>query len=362
MTAVEEKLKERIKELTCLYEVTSIMVNCDYDELETSLEAIIHCLKRAYRYNNDTYVHLHSGEYDLHTPTDAAHFVFLKSHIKVFNGKDGHIEVGYPTDRYSMDDFLEEEKLLLNNVCAAVGNLLERKQIRENEAAIKKKMEQSDRLAILGEITAGIAHELNTPLANILGFAELMKARVTDPKLTKDLDKIVDSALFSREVVKKLMFFACGMPQHMGPVNVNQILQNVLNLLEPTFKKNVVSHTLLVNNGAITLKADNIQLTQVLFNIIMNAIYYTPKQGKITIKVTDSEKMVRIQVADEGPGIAKEHREKIFEPFFTTKPVGQGNGLGLSVVHGIISSHKGQIRFTPNTPKGTVCTMVFPKI
>ncbi|MEH6679086.1 MAG: HAMP domain-containing sensor histidine kinase [Sediminicola sp.] len=362
MTQVEEKLQERIKELTCLYEVTSIIANCDYDQLETSLEAIILCLKRAWRYNNDTFVHLRSGTYDLSTHSRASQFVFLTAPIKVFNQKEGAIKVGYPSERYAESDFLEEEQLLLNNVCAAVGNLMERKQIRENELALKKKMEQSDRLAILGEITAGIAHELNTPLANILGFAELMKARVKDPKLARDLEKIVDSALFSREVVKKLMFFACGMPQHMGQVDVNQILKNVLNLLEPTFKKNKVEHTLLVNRESISMKADNIQLTQVLFNIIMNAVYYTPEGGKIAIEVIDTDQNVRIKVADEGPGIAKKHREKIFEPFFTTKPVGQGNGLGLSVVHGIINSHKGKIVFTANSPKGAICTMDFPKL
>lgn len=362
MITAEDKLKERIKELTCLYEVTSIIANCDYDQIQTSLDAITSCLEVAWLYEEDTYVTLDTGGYRVTTNKENIPLVCLKSTIKVFNKPEGFIEVGYPASKFSMSDFLEEEKKLLEDVCFDVGNLLERKQIRDNEIAIKRQMERADRLNILGEITAGIAHELNTPLANILGFAELLKNGVSEEKAKKDLDKIVDSAIFCREVVKKLMFFACEMPQHMEIVKLTPIVKNVLNLLDPTFKKHQVTYTLKYNVEHIELRADTIQLTQVLFNLIMNAIYFSPKKGNIGVIIDDNKDTVRIKISDQGSGIPKNIEDKIFEPFFTTKPMGEGSGLGLSVVHGIIGSHKGSISHTSNKPKGTVFTVDLPKI
>ena len=125
----------------------------------------------------------------------------------------------------------------MDNVSLAVGNLLERKQIRDSEAMARRQMEQTDRLHILGEITAGIAHELNTPLANILGFAELLKESVKDSAAIRDLKKIMDNAIFSREIVKKLMFFACEMPQEMKPVRLKPVIESVLKLLGPSLRR-----------------------------------------------------------------------------------------------------------------------------
>lgn len=361
-TTTGEKLKERIKELTCLYEVTSIIVNCDYNQLETSLEAIVNSLKKAWRYENSTFVILCCYEYKITSDVNIPDLVSIKSDINVFNKTEGFIEVGYPKQKYQASDFLKEEQILLNNVSLAIGNLLERKQIRENEIATKRQVERADRLNILGEITAGIAHELNTPLANILGFAELIRENIHDEKVIRDLDKIVDSAIFSREVVKKLMFFTCEMPQQMQLLTINPIVHDVLNLLEPTFKKNKIKHNLSFNNENIELKADTIQLTQVLFNLIMNAIYFSPMNSTITIKIENQLNLIRISISDQGSGIEKGNEDKIFQPFFTTKPIGEGSGLGLSVVHGIVKSHKGKITHVPNNPKGTTFIVDFPKL
>ncbi|KKM87342.1 hypothetical protein LCGC14_1269890, partial [marine sediment metagenome] len=155
MVGTEAKLKERIKELTCLYEVTSIIVNSDYDQLETSLEAIAYCLKRGWQFDEDTEVFLTSGNYTVQTEGFRSDMVNITSDIRVFNTFDGYIQVGYPKDAYQLSDFLEEEKTLLENVALAVGNLLERKQVHDSEAAIKRQVERADRLHILGEITAG---------------------------------------------------------------------------------------------------------------------------------------------------------------------------------------------------------------
>ncbi|SIQ42751.1 sensor histidine kinase [Maribacter ulvicola] len=361
MTTTKDKLKERVKELTCLYEVTSIIVNSDYDQLDASLEAIVYCLKRAWQFENVTEAYLKVNEYQVQTDDFKHNMVTLISKIKVFNKIEGEVIVGYPPNQYTHDDFLVEEQTLLNNVALDIGNLIERKQIRDSEAITRRKMERTDRLHILGEITAGIAHELNTPLANILGFSELLTDKVTDQETVRDLKKIMDSAIFSREIVKKLMFFACEMPQEMKTVKLIPIVTGVIKLLGPSLRNKKIKLVSTFENERIELRGDTVQLTQVLFNLIMNAIYYSPENGIITVKVLETDGFVLLKIADHGKGIPAELEDKVFEPFFTTKPIGEGSGLGLSVVHGIITSHKGSIEHTKNTPKGTIFTVNFPK-
>lgn len=362
MHTVEQKLKERIKELTCLYEVTSLIVNSDYEQIEEVLRAIASCMQRAWQFNEETYVELKTPLITIRTEKKAEEYVFLQSPIKVFNEERGYIKVGYPAPKYTLDDFLVEEEQLLDNICLEVGNLLERKEIKENQEAIRRQVEQGDRLRILGEITAGIAHELNTPLANILGFTELLKERVEgDPKAEKDLDKIITNTIFSREVVKKLMFFACEMPQERTRLNIVPVIEDAIDLLRTTLRQNDINCKLITNKKEIVLKMDKIQLTQVLFNLIVNAIYFSPPQSTILVEVREKEADVVLKISDEGTGIPKDKAETVFAPFFTTKPVGEGSGLGLSVVHGIVKSHQGTIAHSPNTPKGTIFTIKFPK-
>ncbi len=362
MHTAEQKLKERIKELTCLYEVTSLIVNCDYDDMGTALKGIVKCLERAWQFDKETYVALKTSVYDIKTVEKGDDYVFLESPITIFNKPQGNIKVGYPAPKYGMHDFLEEEQQLLDNICLKVGNLLERNEIKENEARIRRQVEQSDRLRILGEITAGIAHELNTPLANILGFAELLKERVqVDAQATNDLDKIIANSIFSREVVKKLMFFACEMPQEKETVDIIPIIEDAIGLMRTTFRQKEVTCELVPSNRSILLRIDKIQLTQVVFNLVVNAVYFSPPGSVITVNVLDEKDTVVLKIADEGAGIPEENAQHIFDPFYTTKPIGEGSGLGLSVVHGIVQSHKGKIAFRPNQPTGTIFTIEFQK-
>ncbi|RIV44285.1 sensor histidine kinase [Flagellimonas pelagia] len=362
MTNTEQKLKERVKELTCLYEVTSIIVNSNYDELETSLEAIAHCLKRGWQFAEAAAVQITIGDYQVQTKNYGNDMVSHSSDVKIFNKVEGRITVGYPSAEFSVTDFLDEERTLLKNVCLAIGNLMERKHIRDSEEETKRQMERADRFHIMGEITAGIAHELNTPLANILGFAELLVENTGDEATRRDLQKIIDNAIFSREIVKKLMFFTCEMPQEMEQIELNAVVENVLRLLAPSLKAKQLNIVKSFGREHIQMRANTVQLTQVLFNLIMNAAYYSPPKGAIHIELDKSNDRTIIRIADEGQGIETEHADKIFEPFYTSKPTGEGTGLGLSVVHGIVRSYKGTISHRPNTPKGTIFTLEFPKI
>ncbi|RAV28574.1 sensor histidine kinase [Sinomicrobium soli] len=361
METAEDKLRERIKELGCLYEVTSIIVNCDYDHPELSLDAIVRCLGKAWLYEQDARVFLKLGEYEFGGLDGEDEWVSIRADIHVFNRPEGYIEVGYPAGKYRVSDFLEEEKQLLRNVSLEVGNLMERRKIRENELSIKRQMERADRLNIMGEITAGIAHELNTPLTNILGFSELLSDRMRDREEAGDLAKIRESAIFCREVVKKLMFFTCEVPQTRKIVPLKPVVQHVLQLLRPSFANKQLQYQMHFSNDDTGVKADEIQMTQVLFNLIMNAVYYSPEGGKITVEVKEGKREITIVVSDQGPGIPSGVGDKVFDPFFTTKPTGEGTGLGLSVVHGIITGHGGQITHRKGKGGGTAFVVKFPK-
>ena len=243
LITTEEKLKERIKELTCLYKVTSIIINCDYSDIQKSLKAITLSLKDALRFSESACVEIKTNDFFISTDEVPKKMVYISSSISIFNKQEGVLKAGYNCDEFSKKDVLYEEKLLLRKIGVEIGNLLERKRIVENEALLKRKVERADRISILGEITAGIAHELNTPLANILGFAELLKIRLKKgSQAEKDIDKIINSAIFSREVVKKLMFFACEMPQKMELIMVNEVISDAINLLDPTFKKSNIKY------------------------------------------------------------------------------------------------------------------------
>jgi signal transduction histidine kinase len=344
-----------------MYEVTSIIVNSDFEKLELSLKSIAFCLKKAFQHESEASVHIICSEIEVAIGQQLSNYVQIKAPINVFNVPNGSIAVRYPSDKYTQHEFLEEESKLLSNICLEIGNLIERKQIKEKEELIRKQMERNDRLNILGEITAGIAHELNTPLTSIIGFTELLDEQIKDELVQSDLSRIKENALFCREIVKKLMFFACEVPQQIQEILLNPVLQNVLNLLSPAFKKKDVTANLKMKDSYIGIKADEIQLTQVLFNIIMNALYYSPPKTTVDILASKDQKGIVILIKDQGPGIHSNLSDKIYEPFFTTKPVGDGSGLGLSVVHGIMSSHKGSISFYPNKPYGTVFELCFPK-
>jgi signal transduction histidine kinase len=193
-----------------------------------------------------------------------------------------------------------------------------------------------------------------------LGFAEFINERTTEKQSQMDSAKIIKAAIYSREVVKKLMFFSCEMPHNMSFVKIIPIVSEALSLLEPNFKKSNVTCELDYTDLDLEAQLDSIQLTQVLFNILINSIYVSPAKTVIKVKVYSEEENFFIEIADQGKGIEEDIKSKIFEPFFTTKAIGEGSGLGLSVVHGIVKSHKGDIISFDNKPRGTVFQVRLP--
>jgi two-component system NtrC family sensor kinase len=224
-------------------------------------------------------------------------------------------------------------------------------------ASLQSKMRHTEKMAALGQLVSGVAHEVNNPLAAIVGFTDLLLENPSLADETKqDLGIILREAERTRQIVQNLLSFAREMPAQREPVRVNAILQQTLKLRSYDLSSHGVE---VVENYAQELPltvGDPNELQQVLLNILNNAydaIQEVRRRGKIELATTCSDGHVEISFRDNGPGIR--HPDRIFDPFYTTKEVGKGTGLGLSICYGIVRAHRGEI-VAENNPDGIGCT------
>ncbi len=354
----EEKLNERVKELTCLYTISAILRSGD--NIESLMPEILKLVKNAWRFSDEAICELQLDNHYMISKPLSDQSVWQEAEITFFDMPNGFIKVHYNATKYKKSDFLDEERRLLRAVALEISRFYENKITKEKVLELQTGMRRVDRLSILGEITAGIAHELNTPLGNILGFAELIKERTTDKQILQDIDKVINASIFSREIVKKLMFFSCEMPYNMEFIKIKPVVEQALRFLEPNFSKAGTNFKFQIADDLLEAQFDSIQFTQVLVNLLVNAIYVSPLGGVVSIDISNDSTNYFIEITDEGKGIPDDVGEKIFEPFFTTKPFGEGTGLGLSVAHGIIKSHRGEITTAQNIPTGTIFRIKLP--
>ncbi|MBN2311600.1 MAG: 4Fe-4S binding protein [Candidatus Hydrogenedentes bacterium] len=233
-------------------------------------------------------------------------------------------------------------------------------QLQETREALV----QSEKLASMGQLAAGIAHELNNPLGVVLMYSHLLKDENTEnAKLMDDLDMITDQADRCKKIVAGLLHFARQNKVEREPTDLCQLVQRAVKTCPPPSGVRIEVHCDLDDP---TVMVDPDQMLQVLTNLIGNAYGALPDGGVVAIEMSLTDMQAKIRVSDTGVGIPKEHRDKIFEPFFTTKDVGKGTGLGLAVTYGIVKMHRGDIRVESNAdpeagPTGTVFTVSLPR-
>jgi signal transduction histidine kinase len=236
------------------------------------------------------------------------------------------------------------------------------RDITERKKA-EEQMIVTGRLASIGELTSGVAHEINNPLTSVIGFSELLLERPLPDDIKEDLTTIRDEAQRASRVVKNLLTFAREHPVSKEPVDVNSIIEKVLELRAYEQKANNIRVVLRLAPDLPKINADYYQLQQVFFNLIVNAEYFMSEahnKGTLTITTEDLDDAVGISFADDGPGISVESLRHLFNPFFTTKPVGKGTGLGLSICHGIITDHNGKIYAESTYGKGATFIVEIP--
>jgi len=357
------QLIERNKELTCLYNMAKIVAQNDL--LPEMLESIAAIIPPAFQYPEIATVVIRLDEHTYGELGDIVDSPTLCENLVVHEVQRGHIEVRYNPRNQHQDGttpvFLDEEHALLRTITHHLSLAIEKKEVMDHKAEMENQLRHSDRLAKIGQLTAGVAHELNEPLGNILGFAQL-SAKINDlpEQVHKDLGNIIKAALHAREVIKKLMFFSRQAPPRETQVDLNRLIEDGMYLFESRCAKNGITVSKSLCNNLPNISADISQLQQVLTNLIINAIHAMPDEGELHIETIFDEQAVYLIVADSGVGMAEEMLQQIFLPFFTTKEINQGTGLGLSVVHGIVQAHGGEIEVESRIGYGTKFKIRFP--
>lgn len=358
----ESALRERVKELTCLYGIAQL-TEPPGSSLEEILPRIASLLPPGWQYPDIAAARITLDGKEYCTTGFKVSQSQQAADIVVHGKKRGTVAVVYFKEQpeIAVDTFLPEEQKLIQAVAREIALIVERKEIEGEKARLREQLIHADRLATIGQLAAGVAHELNEPLGSILGFAQLASASKGMRKQARqDVEKIVTAALYAREVIKKLMVFARQMPPKKHQVDLNQILEDGLYFLEARCVKAGINVVRELEKGLPKITADPAQITQVLVNLAVNALQAMPEGGTLVVKSWRESGTVLLSVKDTGVGMGEEILDRIFLPFFTTKDVNEGTGLGLAVVHGITKSHGGAIDVQSRISEGSTFTIRLP--
>ncbi len=356
-------LRERVKELTCLYGIARLAAQPNIP-LEEILQGIVELLPQAWLYPEITFAEIILDGHSYSTGSFQEGKHKLIADIIVSGERRGVVKVVYVEEKPDLDEgpFLKEERNLIDTIAREVAIIVTRRQAEQDKSRLQEQLRHADRLATIGQLAAGVAHELNEPLGNILGFAQLAKKSPDLPKqVDQDIEKILNASLYAREIVKKLLIFARLMPPKKTLINLNKVVEEGLYLFESRCVKEGVELVRDLSPDLPEIHADPSQLNQVLVNLVINALQAMPSGGRLIVQTLHDKDHVSLMVEDTGIGMNGEVLKRIFTPFFTTKDVGQGTGLGLPVVHGIITSHGGSIHVESKVSCGTRFEIQLPR-
>ena len=231
-----------------------------------------------------------------------------------------------------------------------------------HERELRLRLMESDRLAAVGELVAGVAHEVNNPLSSISAFAQLLLRDSTlTPQQRESLDVIRGETMRASQVVKDLLAFARRSERQSAPLDLNGVVGRTLRMRQYQFNEASVRVESELAADLPSVMGDARQLQQVCLNLLTNAVQaMSPAGGVLRVRTYQANDRVRLEVQDTGPGITVDARARIFEPFFTTKKEGEGTGLGLSVTYGIVTTHGGTIEVVDTGPGGTTFRVTLP--
>jgi PAS domain S-box-containing protein len=251
---------------------------------------------------------------------------------------------------------------MAREVSGSVGSIHFLVKDIEQQRQMRAQLAQADKLASIGELSSGIAHEINNPLGIILGFTQLMMRNLKETDLHADLKTIEKHTRHCKSIVEDLLNFARTSKPKKELCNIHCIIKDVVHFIEQHTGTEQVKIDKDFDERVGPLLLDQKNIKQVFINLIMNARYAVGAEGVITVKTQKDTLFddVIIQVSDNGIGIEKKNLSRIFDPFFSTKPTGEGTGLGLSVSYGIIKNHGGHIDAESEPGKGTTFTLKIP--
>ncbi|MDM8517213.1 response regulator [Desulfobacterales bacterium HSG16] len=277
-------------------------------------------------------------------------------------------------------DLIEAQNLMIKlSTTDHLTGLYNRRYFEEalKKEKIESQLQQSQKMEAIGTLAGGIAHDFNNMLSVIIGNAELALYNVPESNpARKNLEAMKNAGLRAKDIVQQLLSFSRTSEQKQKPVNICPIIKDALIFLRSSIPTSIKIRKTIPDESVIIL-ADPTQIHQVIINLCINAAHAMNEGGimevNLSIIETDKDEIiqetelnegqyVKITVSDTGRGIAKEHLDKIFDPYFTTKEIGKGSGIGLSVVHGIVNSHNGEISVDSEYGKGTTFKVFFPVV
>ncbi len=259
--------------------------------------------------------------------------------------------------------------IIVASLLATQTLLMRYRRVERSRLQLSEQLVQAGKMGTMGEMAAGIAHEINNPLAIILSETGLMRDAF-DPSLSQGFDQeefiarlgsIEEEARRCRTIIHKLLGFARRTSTSIESADLNDIAEHTVDLIARELGLENIEVVKQFDASLPTVETDAEKITQVVLNLLRNAADAIVKNGRITVKTDYDEQEVRLSVTDTGSGIAPENLEKIFHPFFTTKEVGKGTGLGLSISHGIIASLGGSIEVSSELGRGSLFTIVLPR-
>ena len=358
----QSDLRERVKELTCLYGIARLVAQPGIS-LDDILQGAVELLPPAWLYPDITSAKIVVDERSYVTSEfkESAHQQIAE--IVVDEKRRGMVQVCYLEERPELEEgpFMKEERHLLDTVAGEVGVIIKRKETEADQKRLQEQLRHADRLATIGQLAAGVAHELNEPIGNILGFAQLAKKYPALPRqVEQDIEKILAASLNARDVIRKMLMFARQTPPQKRRVDLNQMVEEGLSFFEARCAKEGIRMVRRLDPGLPPISVDPVQMNQVLVNLVLNGIQAMPEGGWLTVETHGGEDSISVVIEDTGVGMSEEIRKQIFTPFFTTKDVGQGTGLGLPVVHGIVTGHGGTIHVESQVGRGTRFVVQLP--
>jgi signal transduction histidine kinase len=353
--SLELSLSERVKELTCLYSIAKVTGEVGLSLAET-MQRIVELLPSGWRYPEITSAQITFEGRSVATPGFRRTPDCLRAEIVAGSEVCGEVLVVYRESRPDGDHgpFLREERNLLNTVASRLGLIVERYRAERERANLTEQLHHADRLATIGQLAAGVAHELNEPLAAILGLAQLSRKAADLPEqVARDLDKIADATLHAREVIRELLLFARHMPPVKVTVRLNQLVDEALALLKSRREHSGIELVRALGESLPDVTVDPSQIRQVLVNLLVNAVQAMPRGGRLEVRTGRGADHVFVAIADTGTGMSESVLNRLYSPFFTTKDVGEGTGLGLAVASGIVNSHGGTIQVESEVGRGS---------
>jgi len=230
-----------------------------------------------------------------------------------------------------------------------------------DQRRLERQAMHSDRLVSLGQLAAGVAHEINTPLANIMLIAESVRRRTSDPWTRGRVDSLLHQTESAARIVRGLLDFARRPEPMIGEVDVGESVRSAVGFLQGKQSAGVEISADLPSES-VHVRGDRDQIYQVITNLLNNAYDALDGHGRIEVRLSADGDRVHLTVTDNGPGIPPDVRSHLFEPFFTTKPEGKGTGLGLAICHGIVESHGGTIDVSSEVGNGSTFSVHLPRL